>query len=381
MILMMRTTETMKPMKIALMGGRGIPANYGGFETLMEELGAHLAARGHAVTVYCRTPHISYTGTHYRGVRLVKLPTLRHKHLDTLVHTTLSAMHALGQGYDLVLMVIAGNSLVSWIPRLAGQKVLLHVNGLDWQRAKWGRWAGRYIRLAERLALHLPNAFMTDSEVVATYYRNRFERAPDAVIAYGADIGRLPPGATLAQWGLQPRRYILFVGRLVPENCVHHLVEACRRLDSGFRCVIVGDAPYQADYIAHLHSLAGPNTLFTGYVFGQGYRELCSNAYLFVEPSEVGGTHPALLEAMALGNCVIANGIPENRESIGAAGLTYDGSQGSASLQPLLEQLLAAPHTVETYRQLALAHAAARYRWEEITDQYEALFMRIVQGA
>ena len=158
-------------------------------------------------------------------------------------------------------------------------------------------------------------------------------------------------------------------------------VEACRGLDSGYRCVVVGDAPYQADYIAHLHRLAGPSTLFTGYVFGQGYRELCSNAYLFVEPSEVGGTHPALLEAMALGNCVVANDIPENREAIGDAGLVYNGRQGSAGLKPVLDHLLASPQTVDAYRARALAHAALHYRWEQITDRYEELFMQILQEA
>src|SRR5438105_4272145 len=124
-------------MRVAVMGGRGIPANYGGFETLMEELGARLAARGHDVTVYCRVPQIRLGGGQYRGIRLVKLPTMRTKHLDTLVHSTLSVVHALTQRYELVLMLIAGNSPVSWIPRLAGQKVILHVDGLDWQRAKW----------------------------------------------------------------------------------------------------------------------------------------------------------------------------------------------------------------------------------------------------
>lgn len=367
-------------MRIAIMGGRGIPANYGGFETLMEELSANLVTRGHDVTVYCRVPHIRYADAQYRGVRLVKLPTIRHKHLDTLVHTTLSALHALGQNYDLVLMVIAGNSLVSWIPRLAGQKVILHVDGMDWRRAKWGPWAKRYIQTCERLALTLPTHFITDSPVVSAYYQNRFHRTPDGVIAYGADIGPLPAGETLSQFGLTPRRYILFVGRLVPENCVHHLVEACQSLDSGFRCVIVGDAPYEQEYIEYLHHLAGPATVFTGYVFGQGYRELCSNAYAFVEPSEVGGTHPALLEAMALGNCVVANGIPENREAMGDAGLVYDGSRGAEALRQVLDQLLASPALVERYRQRAQQYAHQHYQWEHITDQYEALFQRVLAG-
>jgi glycosyltransferase involved in cell wall biosynthesis len=363
-------------MRIALMGGRGIPANYGGFETLMEELSVRLAARGHEVTVYCRVPHIQYAGSRYRGVRLVKLPTLHHKYLDTIVHTTLCAVHALTQRYDLVLMMIAGNSPISWIPRLAGQKVVLHVDGLDWQRAKWSSCARRYIRLCERLAAWLPNYFITDSGVVAAYYRDRMDRAPDALIGYGGHLGQVEPGDTLARFGLEPDRYVLFVGRLVPENCAHHLVEACQTLDHGFRCVVVGDAPYEEEYIDRLHTLASPNTVFTGYLFGQGYRELCSNAYLVVEPSEVGGTHPAIVEAMALGNCVVVNGIAENRETIGEAGLTYDGQRGSAALRLVLDHLLERPEEVERFRRRAREYASQHYRWRHIVDQYEAFFKR-----
>jgi glycosyltransferase involved in cell wall biosynthesis len=367
-------------MRIALMGSRGIPAGYGGFETLAEELSARLTARGHEVTVYCRVPHVEYDGDSYRGIRLVKFPTVRRKHLDTITHTALSATHALTQRYDVVLMFIAGNSPVSWIPRVAGQRVILHVDGLDWRRAKWGGFARHYIRWCERLAPTLPDAFITDSAVVAQYYRDELGCAPDAVIGYGGDLSHVPPGETLARFGLEPRRYVLFVGRLVPENCVHHLVEACRQLNHGFRCVVVGDAPYQEEYIAHLNRLAGPSTVFTGYVFGRGYRELSTNAYVVVEPSEVGGTHPAIVEAMALGNCVVVNGIPENRETIGNAGLAYEGAQGSTALKPVLDRLLDAPTEVERFRTLARQRAGSVFQWETIVDQYEALFERVLAG-
>ncbi|HZS93491.1 MAG TPA: glycosyltransferase [Chloroflexota bacterium] len=364
-------------MKIAMMGSRGIPAGYGGFETLAEELSVRLVERGHDVTVYCRVPHVSFDGNTYRGVRLVKLPTVRRKHLDTIAHTGLSAAHALSQGYDIVLMFIAGNSPLSPIPRIVGQRVVLHVDGLDWRRAKWGGIARRYIQWCETLAPILPDAFITDSAVVAEYYRDRFGRAPDAVIGYGGDATRVPPGETLANLGLEPRRYLLFVGRLVPENCVHHLVEACRDLDGGFRCVIVGDALYQEEYVSYLKQIAGRSTLFTGYVFGKGYRELASNAFVFVEPSEVGGTHPAIVEAMAMGNCVVVNGIAENRETIGDAGLAYDGERGSSSLEAVLRQLVESPSLVESYRRLARDRARQRFQWELIVDEYEELFERI----
>jgi glycosyltransferase involved in cell wall biosynthesis len=364
-------------MKIAMLGTRGIPASYSGFETCVEELGARLAARGHAVTVYCRSHHIHYAGPYYRGMRLVKLPTIANKYFDTLAHTFLSCLHALTQGYDVGLMFIAGNSPVSFIPRLAGQKVVLNVDGLDWKRKKWPPLAKKYIQFAEYLATKLPNAVVTDSHIIQNYYRDKFG-AETTYIAYGATVLSVPPGQYLARFGLAPRRYVLFVGRLVPENCAHHLVEAFRGLDTDLRCVIVGDAPYADAYIQELKASAGAQVVFTGYLFGEGYRELSSNAFAFVETSEVGGTHPALLEAMAFGNCVVVNDTPENLETVGEAGLSYRGEAGAAGLREVLKCLLDAPSQVETYRRLALARIAREYDWDRVTDQYEALFERII---
>jgi glycosyltransferase involved in cell wall biosynthesis len=179
---------------------------------------------------------------------------------------------------------------------------------------------------------------------------------------------------------LTPRDYVLFVGRLVPENCAHHLVEAWLRLDTDMRCVIVGDAPYAEDYKAELRWLAGgdPRIQFTGYVFGEGYWELSSHAYAFVETSGVGGTHPALVEAMHSGNCVVVHNTPENLETIGAAGLWYDGQTGARSLAPVLRTLLDAPPLVEAYRQAAAERAGSVYSWEAVTDAYEALFQQVL---
>ncbi len=362
-------------MKIAMLGTRGVPASYSGFETCVEELGSRLAQRGHEVTVYCRSHHITYDQPTYKGMRLVKLPTIANKYLDTIVHSFISSLHALGQGYDIALYFIAGNSLVTWIPRLAGQRTLLNVDGLDWKRAKWPALAKRYIQLAEQMSAVLPNAVITDSRVVQRYYREAYG-VESSYIAYGSDLPRRPAGPTLARFGLRPRGYVLFVGRLVPENCAHHLVEAWRRLDTDLKCVIVGDAPYAEAYKAELRRLAGddPRIVFTGYIFGEGYWELGSHAYAFVETSGVGGTHPALVEAMAFGNCVVVHNTPENLETVDAAGLWYDGAAGAASLTPALRTLLDAPPLVETYRQAAAQRAAAVYSWEAVTDAYEALF-------
>ncbi len=361
-------------LKIALMGTRGVPASYSGFETCVEQLGQRLAKRGHDVTVYCRTHHITYPGDTYLGMRLVKLPTIRNKYLDTLVHSFLSSLHALKEGYDAGLYFIAGNSPVTWVPRLVGTKTALNVDGLDWKRDKWNGLAKRYIRFAEWFAQFGPNLYLTDSSLVQDYYKNKTGKAPPFIV-YGSDIERLPPGETLARYGLEPKRYILFVGRLVPENNAHHLVEAFTKLDTDMKCVIVGDAPYAEDYQKQLRDLAGGDEriVFTGYVFGEGYRELGSNAYAYVATTGVGGTHPALIEAMAMGNCCIVNGTPVNLQTIDGNGLSYDGARGAEALRDVLEGALHGPGEADAYRRKAAEHAAEVYSWEAVTDQYEKM--------
>ncbi len=368
-----------QPLKIALMGTRGVPASYSGFETCVEQLGSRLAARGHDVTVYARKHYISYDKPTYRGMKLVKLPTIANKYLDTIVHTFLSSVHGLFLGYDIVLYFIAGNSPVAWIPRLAGQKTIINVDGLDWKREKWPEFAKRYIRFAERLSGVTANAVISDSRVVQRYYQDVYH-IPTTYIAYGAELPRREPGETLWKLGLKPREYVLYVGRLVPENCAHHLVEAWQGLDTDMKCVIVGDAPYAGDYKAQLRSYHDPRVIMPGYVFGEGYWELASNAYAFVLTSGVGGTHPSLVENMAFGNCVVVHDTPENRETIGDAGLTYNGALGGEGLRPVLQRLLDDPALVETYRQKAAARAARKFSWEAVTDAYEALFYDVLNG-
>jgi glycosyltransferase involved in cell wall biosynthesis len=365
--------------KVAMLGTRGVPASYSGFETCVEELGSRLVQRGHEVTVYCRSHHVHWAEPTYKGMRLVMLPTIANKYLDTLTHSLVSSAHALTQRYDIALYFIAGNSPVTWIPRVVGQRTLLNVDGLDWKREKWPPIAKRYIQLAERLSTVLPNAIITDSRVVQQYYQEKYGAA-STYIAYGAERPRLPPGKVLAQFGLDARGYVLFVGRLVPENCAHHLVSAWRALKTDKKCVIVGDAPYAEAYQKELRAAAGgdPRIVFTGYVFGDGYHELGSNAWAFVETSGVGGTHPALVEAMAFGNCVVANATEENQETLGDAGLTYDGKQGAQALAAVLQRLLDAPALVDDYRQRASARAAKVFTWDAVTDAYEALFRRVL---
>jgi len=366
-------------LKIALMGTRGIPASYSGFETCVEQLGQRLVERGHKVTVYCRSHHITFDQPYFKGMRLVKHGTIPNKYLDTIVHSFLSSMHALTQHYDIALYFIAGNSPVTWIPRIVGTKTILNVDGLDWKREKWPTIAKKYIQFAEFLATKLPNLYITDSEVVQNYYHDRYKNTPP-YIPYGSDVEILPPGETLAKFGLESGKYILFVGRLVPENCAHHLIDAFKLLDTELKCVIVGDAAYADEYISSLKTRAAGDSriIFTGYVFGKGYNELGSNANIFVETSGVGGTHPALTEAMGFGNCVIVHNTPENLETIGDAGFSYDGEIGAEELLKVLKTVLSRKDDINDYRSRSRERAKSKFSWEIVTDEYEKLFHDII---
>ena len=359
-------------MRIAILGTRGIPASYGGFETFAEHLSTRLVERGHDVTVYCRSHYVSPRQLEYHGVRLKVLPTIRHKYLDTVVHSFLSALWATAERYDAVLICNAANALFAPILRCTGTPVALNVDGLEHKRKKWN-WLGRnYYRLSERLATFLPNRIVTDARVIQEYYQARYG-AESTMIAYGADVERRPDRATVHNWRVEPQRYVLYVSRLEPENNAHLVIEAFKKVKTSHKLLIVGDAPYAHDYIEELRERAGRDKriIFTGFVFGKEYRALQQNAYCYVHATEVGGTHPALLEAMGYGNCVLTLSTPENVEVVGEAGIPYD-DEGDLSVK--LQHVLRDGSLVNAYRLRAQARIKELYTWEHVVDRYERLF-------
>jgi len=363
-------------MNIAIMGTRGIPANYGGFETFAEELSTRLASRGHKVTVYCRSNIIAYEGEYYRGVRLIILPTISHKYLDTVAHTFLSVWHAFfKEKFDVILICNSANSLFSFVPRLRGMRVAVNVDGLEWKRKKWSRIGQWFYRVSEFLATLLPNEIVTDAKDIQRYYWRKFHKA-STYIPYGAPIEKVETKEVLKKFGLEPCQYVLYVSRLEPENNAHIVVGAFEKVKTNLKCVIVGDAPYNGKYIQDLRRTKDPRIIFTGYVFGQGYRELQSNAYLYIQATEVGGTHPALLEGMGHGNCVLANDVPEHREVLQDAGFFFT-TRTEDDLANKLQYLLDHPDVVAVARSKAVERIKQHYTWDKITDAYESLFYRL----
>src|ERR671918_150989 len=363
-------------MRIAILGTRGVPASYGGFETFAEQLSTRLVARGHEVTVYCRSHYVSPRQLEYRGVRLKVLPTIQHKYLDTVVHTFLSALHAAAGGhYDAALVCNAANAPFTSILRLTGTPVAINVDGLEHKRKKWGRLGRQYYRIAEYLSTLLPNEMVTDAQVIQDYYLAR-HNTTSTMIAYGSEVERRPNRDVVRKWRVEPNRYVLYVSRLEPENNAHLVIEAFKKVRTAFRLLVVGDAPYAESYIESLKSRArgDKRIIFTGFVVGQDYRALQQNAYCYVHATEVGGTHPALLEAMGYGNCVLTLATPENIEVVGDAGVPYIDE---FDLAEKLQRVLRDGSLVQAYRNRAQQRIQKHYDWETVVDQYEKLFARM----
>lgn len=365
-------------MKIAIMGIRGIPANYGGFETFAEQLAPRLVQSGHDVTVYGRSNMIDYHDKFYKGVRLVILPTVSHKYLDTVVHTFLCTLHALKEEYDAILICNSANAYCAWIPRLVGTPVAINVDGLEWKRSKWNRLGKWFYLLSERLATLTATEIVTDARDIEKYYLEKFNKA-STYIPYGTPIGKVETRKALDKFGLTPGKYVLYVSRLEPENNAHLIVKAFEQLKTDLKCVIVGDAPYNGRYIEDLKKTNDSRIIFTGYVFGEGYREFQSNAYFYVQGTEVGGTHPALLEGMGHGNCVLANDVPEHREVLGDAGV-YFSARNNGELTERMQFLLDHPEVVASYGQKAVERIKKYYTWDKIADEYQKLFFKLCKS-
>lgn len=368
-------------MKIAIAGTRGIPARYGGFETFAEELAIRLAARGHAVTVYGR--HALGTAapktSDYQGVTLRSTPTIMQKYLETPLHAFSTFIDLLFRDIDVVLLCNAANSPFSWILIPTRKRLLTNVDGIERNRAKWNAFGKLWYRLGEQSAVWFSDRIIADADMIRDYYAEVY-RCRSEVIAYGATVRRREPGPVLKQFELDAGKYLLYVSRLEPENNALGVIEAYTQIPNpSMPLVIVGDAPYADEYKAKLRERANNSVIFTGFQFGEAYQELRTNCYLYVQATEVGGTHPALVEAMAYGNCVVANRVPEHEEVLGDCGRYY-AKNDFGELAQIFTGLMQDPDAVREWGAKAEARAKERYSWERVTGQYEELFGQVMRG-
>lgn len=366
-----RSAARKPPGGVAILGTRGIPANYGGFETFAERLALHLVAHGIPTTVYCRT-HFATEESTWRGIRLITLPTIRNKYLDTVVHTFGSALHLILRGGPRnVILCNAANAPVIPLLRAAGRRVVLNVDGLEWRRSKWGSAGRTWYRMGEWMSVRLASVLVTDAEEVRTYYRVRHD-SDSVMIPYGADLlergsGQLPAAIPVVRDG-----YVLYVSRWEPEN--NPVLVAAAHAASGVELplVMLGSAAYAPDLDVAVRRAAAATAVLPGAVYGAGYRALQANARCYIQATEVGGTHPALIEAMGAGNLCLVLDTPENREVAGPGGAWFFADE--TELTELLRRVERLDRgELSVLRTRTRDWAAAQYSWSSVGEAYLTL--------
>ncbi|MCW2685060.1 MAG: hypothetical protein JWP33_2973 [Blastococcus sp.] len=360
-------------MRIALLGTRGVPARYGGFETAVEEVGRRLADRGHRVVVYCRTAgERGPRAKKYLGMDLVHLPAARKRSLETLSHTALSVGHLLAHRPDAAVVFNAANAPLLPALRAARIPVATHVDGLEWKRAKWGPVGQRYYRVAESMAVRWSDALIADAEGIADYYRTEFG-APTTLLTYGAPL--IDPGSDrLAELGLTPGGYLLAVARFEPENHVDVIVEGYTRSTATKPLVVVGSAPYSDAYTARVHAAADGRVRFLGGVWDQEQLDqLYAHSYAYLHGHSVGGTNPSLLRAIGAGAAVLAYDVDFNREVAGDAGRYFISPADVAAQVNAAE---AEPRRIRSAGRRA-RELAKNYDWDDVAVGYEELALEL----
>ena len=364
-----------RSLRVAFIGGRGVISKYSGIETYYEEVGSRLARMEHQITVYCRnyfTPALE----EHNGMRLVRLPTIRSKHLETVIHTLLSTAHALTRRYDVVHYHALGPALFSFLPRLFGRKTVVTVQGLDWQRKKWGRLASAVLRLGERASVRCPNMTMVVSQTLQRRYRE----------SHGIDSFYIPNGGVLRErsepraileWGLEPGKYVLFLGRFSPEKGCHLLVEAFEQIETDVRLVMAGASSYCDEYSQELRMHASERIRMLDWVAGEVLDELLTNSMVFVLPSDMEGLSLALLDAMGAGLCVLTSDIPENREVVDGAGFTFQWGS-STDLAERLRFLIANPSVREAAGKAAKKRIEELYQWQKVAEDIESAYFKVL---
>ncbi|TFC07202.1 glycosyltransferase family 1 protein [Cryobacterium adonitolivorans] len=374
--------SSVRALRIAMIGTRGVPAGFGGFETAVEEVGRRLVDRGHAVTVYCRSrtsaPDHVPPATAYLGMRLVHLPALRLGALEALSHSAFSVLHAAtGARPDAAFVFNSANAPFVPFLRNRGIPTTVHVDGLEWKRDKWGGTARRYYRWAEQQSVRSADALIADAPGIVDYYRTEFA-IPTELIAYGTHVLQNCPATRLAELGLRPGGYHLVVARFEPENHVDVIIDGYLRSSAVLPLVVVGAAP-QGTHARKIAALAqDPRVRLLGRLWDQDQLDqLYAHSVSYLHGHSVGGTNPSLLRAMGARTAAIAWDVRFNRDVLGVYGAYF---RDAPTLAALIEDAELNPHHTLEVSAALQRRAAALYNWGHVTDGYEDLAQRLVSG-
>ncbi len=362
-------------MKIAMIGQKGIPATYGGIERHVEEIATRLVRRGHEVNVFSRLYYSKYRGP-YRGVGNKRLPSIRTKHFDAITHSALAMLYSILDKHDILHFHALGPSIFSAIPHAFGARTVVTVHGLDWQRGKWGKFATWFLRACEKPAIAFPDETIVVSETLGEYFRERYG-AETNVIPNGTNPGTIRAPNRIKRLGLEKNKYVLWVGRLVPEKGCHYLIEAFRKVKTDLKLVMAGGSSFSDSYVDSLERLRGGDERIKmiGYVYGEVLDELWSNAYLVAQPSILEGLSISLIEALSFGRCVLVSDIPENIEVVGDSAVSFrtrDVQDLSSKLQLCLDH----PEMVNATAERCKALAEEKYSWPKLVEATEEVYKK-----
>jgi len=362
-------------MRIAILGCRGFPSTYSGYETFINELAPRLAEKGHEVTVYCRQSLFAERPEVFRGVRLRYLPSIETKNFGTLTHTLAAVLDSLLRKFDVFFFVNPGNGFHCILPRLLGKKIVLNVDGLEWTRGKWGSAARFYFKSAARCATLFCQEIVNDSLEMQRIYLEEWN-CPSTYIAYGANIESSRNPELIREYGLEPGGYYLIASRIIPENHPDLIAEAFSGVKTARKLAIAGGANYRSPLLEKLKRWPDPRVTVLGHVDSdEKIKELHCNCYAYVHGHSVGGTNPSLLKALGFGNCVLALDVPFNREVILDYGVLF--RKEVEDLRGKIRFLEENPEKAAEFRRRAPERIREAYTWEKIADQYEELFRRL----
>jgi glycosyltransferase involved in cell wall biosynthesis len=364
--------------KIAIIGSRGYPHVYSGYETFVKELVERLSSRGYEITVYCHKNLFKDYPAQVNGINLVYISTIEKKSLSQLVHSIQSIIHACLKDFDVILVVNSANGPFGLITKLFGKKTAINVDGLEWLRPKWKGLGAKYFYWASKMATKLYDVIITDSDEMQKVYEREFN-AKSLVIAYGANIRESRCPELINQWGLLKNEYYLVVGRLIPDNNADIILREFLSSSSDKKLVIVGDVPYKDAYAQSLKGLDDPRVLFTGYVNNQDVlAELYHNCFAYFHGHEFGGTNPTMLKALAYGCAVCALDTVFNREMLNNENYGVFFTKQAGSLKRLIYSIETNPDTLVAYQQKSRNRITENYTWEKITDQYDVLLKSMI---
>ena len=376
--------EHKKSLKIAMIGHKRIPSREGGVEIVVDELSTRYVKLGHRVDAYNRCgTHVSgkkfdeARGKSYKGVRLIQIPTFKNSTLNAPVYSVLATFRALFGRYDVIHYHAEGPCMMLWLPKLFGKHVVATIHGLDWQRSKWEGLAVRVLKFGEKMAAKYADDVIVLSKNVQEYFRENYGRET-VFIPNGVNRPTLRKADMIrSQYGLEKDSYILFLARIVPEKGLHYLIEAYQQVETDKRLVIAGGVSHSREYMEQIHAMAAKDSriLMTDFVQGQVLEELCSNAYLFVLPSDVEGMAVSLLEAMSYGNCCLVSDIKENTEVVETHAVTF--RKGDISdLREKLKELLSDAEQVAKIKSESADFICGKYHWDSVVEETMSIYRK-----